>query len=79
MSGSLLAGEGEPGRQRDVLWLESCMRWSSRALVSKLVVYAQSAITVISGRDIFCYAQVNVKNVYALKLVCIYTYFKKQT
>ena len=39
--------------------------------LSNLVFYAQSTIRVTSGRGIFCYHTVNVKNVSSLKLVCI--------
>ena len=42
----------------------ACKAISCLTLVSNSVFYAQSTITVISGRDILCHHTVNVKNVY---------------
>ena len=40
-------------------------------VVSNLVFYAQSPMAVISGRNIFCFHTVIVKNVNMLKLVYV--------
>ena len=51
------------------LWEQSATQSKS---VSNLVFYAQSTITIRSGRDIFCYYTIIVKNMYALNLVYIH-------
>ena len=43
---------------------------------SKFVFYAQSTITVISGRYTFCHYTIDIKNMYVLRLICIYRFFK---